>query len=225
MSEVQRILLVGASGLIGREVIARAVGREDLRLLALARRELDLPRGARMEVLLAPAEGWDEAIHAIAPDRVICALGTTQRKEGGDKEAFRAVDHDLVLQVARASKAAGATGFVVISSVGADVHSKNFYLRTKGEMERELMKIGIDRLDVLRPGLLLGQRRDDLRPLEKLGQLAAPLTNMFLTGERSKYRAIAASDVAAAALQCCREKARGRFAYQYDGIMRLVGRL
>ena len=98
MSDPLRVLLLGASGLVGRMVMEKAVGRTDLRLIALARREVPLPMGARMEMLLAPVEGWEEAIAALQPARVICALGTTIRKEGGDRAQFVSVDRDLVLR-------------------------------------------------------------------------------------------------------------------------------
>jgi len=225
MSDPQRVLLLGATGLVGRHVMERAVGREDVMLLALTRREIAMPEGARMEVLVAPREGWDEAIAVIAPDKIICALGTTIGKEGGDQEAFAAIDRDLVLRMAEAAKAADVQGFAVVSSVGANPRSENFYLRTKGEMEQRLLKTGIKRIDILRPGLLRGSRENDLRPLEGLARMASPLTNLFLTGDRRKYRAIHASDVASALLQASLEKAGGRFTHEYDAIQRLIAKL
>lgn len=224
MSEPRRVLLLGASGLVGQAVMRAAVGRTDMRLLAVARREVALPQGARMEVLVAPEEGWGEAVATAAPTHVICALGTTIRAAGGDREAFAAVDRDLVLRAAMHAKAAGARGFVTVSSVGADRTSKNFYLRTKGEMEAGLEKIGFARLDVLRPGLLRGRRSGDTRVLEALGRAIAPLANPLLGGRWRPYRAIRGSDVAIAALQATCEKAGGRFYHTHDEIMRMAGR-
>lgn len=224
MSEANRVLLLGASGLVGRAVMQAAVGRTDMRLMAIARREIPLPADARMEVLLAPVEGWDEAVATAAPTHVICALGTTIAKQDGDREAFSAIDHDLVLRMAMHAKAAGARGFVVVSSVGADRASSNFYLRTKGAMEADLEKIGFARLDVLRPGLLRGKRTGDVRVLEKLGMIAAPLVSPLMGGKWRPYRAIRAADVAMAALQATCEKAPGRFYHAYDDIRRLAGR-
>lgn len=178
-----------------------------------------------MEVHLAPVEGWAQEIAAIRPSRVICSLGTTIAKQGSDKAAFAAIDRDLVLDAARAAKAAGAGGFVVVSSIGADPAAKAFYLRTKGEMEAGLARIGFSRLDMLQPGLLRGARVEDSRPLERVGALLAPVADLALLGERRRYRSIRAADVAAAALQAVCEKAPGRFVEQHDQIMRLAHRL
>lgn len=219
-----RILVLGASGLVGQQVLSLAVGCPQVRLVAVARAEVPLPPGARMEVLLAPVEGWDRAIADAGASHVICALGTTIRQQGGDQQAFAAIDRDLVLRAAMHARAGGVQGFVAVSSVGASLASRNFYLRTKAEMEAGLEKIGFARLDVLRPGLLRGHRQGHARPLEQLGQIAAPLGNLVLHKDKRQYRAIRARDVAMAALQCTQEKARGRFVHDYDGLLRLAGR-
>ena len=220
MSEPLRIALVGASGLVGSEVIRLCVGREDVRLAAIARAELDLPPGARMEVFVAAPDKWGEVIEALRPTAIICALGTTWKKAGKDEAAFRAVDQELVLAVARAAKAHGVERFVTISSVGADPHTKAFYLRVKGETDRELAKIGLLRLDVLRPGLLRGKRAGERRIGERLAILASPLINPLLGGKWRAYRAIDVELVARAALQCALRPARGRFVHDNDAILR-----
>ena len=97
MSEVLRICLVGATGLTGTTLIHEAVGRLDLRIIGVTRREMPLPEGARMEMLLADPAQWPEAIAEARAQVLVCALGTTWRKSGQDEAAFRAVDHDLVL--------------------------------------------------------------------------------------------------------------------------------
>lgn len=219
MSEPPRIALFGGSGLVGSHVVRLCVGREDLRLAAVARSELTLPQGARMEVFVATPEKWGEVIEALRPTAVISALGTTWKKAGKDEAAFRAVDQELVLAVARAAKAHGVERFVSVSSVGADPHSKSFYLRVKGETDRELAKIGFGRLDVLRPGLLRGTRRE-MRPVEKLAMVASPLVNPMLVGGWRQYRAIAGETVARAALACALRPARGRFMHDNDAILR-----
>src|SRR3990167_7966953 len=201
MSEPKRLLLVGATGLVGTRVMEQCVGRTDVRLVALSRREAPMPRGARMEMLVADPAEWSQSVAAVAPEAVICALGTTWRKAGRDESAFRAVDHDLVLRVAEAARDAQVSNFVLVSSVGADPHSRSFYLRVKGEVEAAVRKLGLHRVDVLRPGLLRGPRAGDRRPGERLAILLSPLGGLFLHGDRRRYRSIDAKVVARAALQ------------------------
>jgi uncharacterized protein YbjT (DUF2867 family) len=139
-------------------------------------------------------------LEAVRPRALICALGTTWKKAGGNEAAFRAVDHDLVLATAQAAKAAGVPNMVLISAAGADAHSKAFYMRVKGEVEAAVSRIGFKRLDILHPGLLRGERASDRRLLERLGILAAPLIDPLLRGKRERFRSIDAALVAEAAL-------------------------
>lgn len=225
MSDPRRVLLVGATGLVGTRVMELCIGRADVRLIALTRREAPMPKGARMEMLVADPAEWDQAVKAVAPDAVICALGTTWRKAGEDETAFRAVDQDLVLTVARAARAADVHNFVFVSSVGASTASRSFYLRVKGEIETALRKLRFYRLDILRPGLLRGPRRSDRRLKERIAIILSPIANLFLGGSRRHLRAVDARLVARAALQAAKEKARGTFVHDYDALMRLERRL
>ena len=222
MSDVPRILLAGATGLIGTRVMESAVGRQDVRLVALTRREAPMPSGARMEMLVSDPQRWDEAVAQVAPAAAICALGTTWRKAGRDEAAFRAVDEELVLRFARAALTAGARNFVFVSSVSANPQAKAFYLRIKGQVEERLRKLGFQRLDILRPGLLRGPRSGERRLAERAGILVSPLANLLLQGARRPYRAIDGRIVARAALNCAGERARGTFVHEYDAIRRLA---
>lgn len=225
MSDPLRIALVGATGLIGSEVMKLCVGRQDVRLVAVARRESPLPQGARMEMFVADPSKWGEVFEAVEPIALICAVGTTWRKAGRDEEAFRSVDHDLVLETARAAKAAGIERLVAVSSTGADAMSKNRYLRTKGEVERELGRMRFKRLDILRPGLLKGHRIGDLRPLERLGSALSPLADLAMQGRYRAYRSIRAELVAKAALALAMRRAGGRFVHDNDALLRAAATL
>ncbi|WP_374406030.1 NAD(P)H-binding protein [Pelagerythrobacter sp.] len=220
MSEPLRIALAGATGLIGRTVIDLAIGRDDFRLTGLSRREVPLPDGVRMEMFVADPAQWGEVFEAVRPTALICALGTTWRQSGADEAAFRAVDHDLVLETARAAKAHGVERMVAVSSAGASLAAKTFYLRVKGEVERDLAKVGFKRLDVLRPGLLRGERGEERRPGERIGITVSPLTDLFLRGGMRQYRSIAARMVAEATLGLAMRKAAGKFSHDNDGIRR-----
>ena len=224
MSEPRRIVLVGATGLIGATQIERAVGRNRYRITAIARREAPLPAGARMALLVADPADWGQAIAAADADTIVIALGTTWRGSGRNEAVFRATDKDLVVACAQAAKTAGVKRCIVVSSVGAAASSRNFYLRVKGEVEDALAKLKFERLDILRPGLLRGSRAER-RPAEKLAMFATPLVDRLLHGGARKYRSVRATAMADAILHLAAEKPRGRFVHEHDAIMRAAAKL
>ncbi len=224
MSRPTRICLVGATGLVGSALIAACVGRRDVKLVAVSRREARLPKGARMEVLLAPTEGWEQAIAAASPDVLVIALGTTWRKAGKSEAAFRAVDEKLVLDCARWGLAAGAKQLIAVSSVGANRNARGFYLRVKGEVEEALGKIGYPRLDLLRPGLLIGPRKER-RLIEAAAQVLSPMADLFLRGKNARYRSIHAEVLAQTIIALTQQKARGRFVYEHGSLLRAIRRV
>lgn len=219
----RRLCLVGASGLVGQAVIAGSVGRTDLRVIGVARREVPLPEGAQLEVLVGETNQWPGLIAAAQAQVQVCTLGTT-RKAAGSDEAFRAVDYDLVLEVAKAARAAGIEHMILVSSVGADRASRNLYLHTKGDIEDAVHKLGFRRLDILRPGLLRGHREES-RPLESLAQVLNPVADaIMLHGRFSKYRSISVRRLAEVIFALSAEKTRGRFIHENDAMMRVLRR-
>lgn len=219
----RRLCLVGATGLVGSALIEAAVGRGDVRVIGVARRETPLPPGARMEMLLAEPAGWPDAIAAANASVLVCALGTTWRKAGRDEAAFRAVDHDLVLACARAAKAAGIGHMIVVSSVGANRASRHTYMRVKAEMEDAVMRVGLRRVDILRPGLLRGRRRER-RPAERLAMHLSPLVDPFLMRGLRQYRSIRVDTLVQSIFALAREKAGGRFVHDRDAMHYVIRR-
>jgi uncharacterized protein YbjT (DUF2867 family) len=215
-----RVALVGATGLVGRKVIEIASAGDEVRIVGIARREAPLPPGARMEMFVAEAHKWGDVLEAVRPRALICALGTTMKKAGGDAAAFRAVDHDLVLATAEAAKAAGVPNMVLVSAAGADARSKSFYMRTKGETEDAVSRVGFKRLDILHPGLLRGERQGDLRLAERAALIAAPLIDPLLSGKWERFRSVDAALVAEAALGLALRRAGGRFTHDNEAMRR-----
>ena len=163
------LLLVGATGLVGREVLRLALADPRVKhLTAPTRRPL-----AAHSHLTNPQADFD-ALQADAPwwkaDAVICTLGTTIKK-AGSKEVFHLIDHGYPLAVARLARAHGTSGFALVSSTGADPHARSFYLRSKGELERDLDSCGFPSLTLVRPSLI-GGRREESRPAERFAMLA-----------------------------------------------------
>jgi len=215
-------LIAGSSGLVGTLLIDVLLEAPDYgRVYALSRRPLQREH-ARLANRIVNFERLATDLKGFSCQDAYCCLGTTLHAAGSEA-AFRRVDFDTVLAFARAARAAQAQRFVVVSSVGADPASKNFYLRVKGETEKALEGIGFTSLDIMQPGLLLGSRAEQ-RPLEFAARLAMPLVNPFLRGPREVYRGIAARTVAEAMLGAARSGRRGVYRYTYPGLVTLAGR-
>ena len=213
-------LLAGASGLTGRLTLEALLSAPDVsRVIAVTRRPLGIEH-PRLANRIVQFERLESQLKGTLCDVALCCLGTTLRK-AGSQQRFRAVDVDAVLTFARAAKAANARRFVVMSSVGADPNARNFYLRTKGEMEEDLEGVGFESLDILQPSMLLAWRAE-MRPLELLGSALMPLAAPLLRGKYAPYRAISARAVAAAMLGASRSGRRGVQRYTYEGIQALA---
>lgn len=221
MSTTPRIALVaGASGLVGGLLVDALLEAPDYtRVFALTRRPLgrEHPKLANRIVVF---QRMAEQIKGLAAQDAFCCLGTT-RAEAGSDDAVRDVDVDAVLLFAQAARAAGATRFVVVSSVGASASAKQPYLRHKAEMEDAVSHLGFPSLDILQPSLLLGPRKQ-VRPLEFLGSIFAPLVNPLLSGSREQYRAIPAKTVAKGMVGAARRGTRGIYRYTYSAINQLA---
>ncbi len=215
-ADTKIILLAGASGLTGQRTLDALLEAADVgRVIAVSRRALGR-ENSRLANRIVKFDAIEAQLKGVTCDAALCCLGTTLR-QAGSREAFRAVDVGAVLAFARAAKQANARRFVVISAVGADPDSKNFYLRTKGEMEQELEALGFESLDILQPSLLIGWRAE-MRPLELLGVVLMPLVNPLLGGKYQEYRGLPVRTVGQAMLGATRSGRRGVQRYTYAGI-------
>lgn len=149
-------------------------------------------------------QNWKKAFPA---EIFFCCLGTTMKK-AGSKEAFRAIDFELVLQLARLAKQKGCRKFVGISSLGANKNSSNFYLKTKGEMEAAVAELGFESCIFVRPSILLGPRTEQ-RTGEKIGILLSKILNPLMAGPLKKYKGIASETVAKAMIELALEEKPG----------------
>ncbi|HEY1023311.1 MAG TPA: NAD(P)H-binding protein, partial [Flavisolibacter sp.] len=148
-------------------------------------------------------------------DVVFCAVGTTQKKVKGDKEVYRKVDYDIPLQAARFCAETGSQKFLLVSSVGANSKSNNFYLKLKGEVEDDIKLLPLKMIAIFRPSMLLGARKES-RPAEKIGQVIMPVFSFLLSGSWRKYKPIHARDVAAAMIRASLQHNEGIYLYEYN---------
>jgi uncharacterized protein YbjT (DUF2867 family) len=209
-------LLAGASGLVGAHALDALLDATDIaRVFAVTRRPLGREH-PRLANRIVQFDNMESQLKGITCQVAVCCLGTTL-SQAGSQEAFRRVDVDYVLAFARTAKAAQAQRFIVVSSAGADPQSKSFYLRTKGEMEEAVERVGFASLDILQPGPLLALR-SQMRPLELGALLVMPLVNPFLRGEREAFRGISPQTVGAAIVGATRSGRKGVQRYTYAGI-------
>jgi uncharacterized protein YbjT (DUF2867 family) len=212
-----RAVIAGASGLVGQEclrlllnryasvtsLVRKPTGRSHLRLVE---RRIDFDRIDTIEI--------PRGAH------VYSALGTTIKKAGSE-EAFRRVDFDYPKMLAARAAAAGAARFALVSSVGADKSSGNFYLRVKGELEEAIAQMPLDAALFFRPSFLIGDR-EEKRSGEAAGIVVARALSFALLGPLRKYRAIPAGTVAEAMVGAATDGLGGVHVYHYNEILRLA---
>lgn len=204
-----RAVVLGATGLVGSRLVALLSGDPDWTgVRVLVRRPL--PEALRLpgvDAVEAPPDTWGADPSLLRGDALFIALGTTRRK-AGSAAAFRAVDLELVTQVAVAGARVGVPRLLVVSSVGADPSSPFLYPRTKGEMEAAVSRLGVPSTVLLRPPLLLGARGEF-----RLGERAAALLlrplSPLLRGPLDSLRPVHAEGVARAMVHLARKAPEG----------------
>jgi uncharacterized protein YbjT (DUF2867 family) len=188
-------LLAGPTGLVGSELLKLLLADPGYReVRALSRRPLPIEH-AKLEVLITDYADVRKLGPGLGVDDVFCCLGTTLRT-AGSRAAFERVDYGMVLDLARATREAGAARFVVVSAAGTS-DSGAFYSRVKARMERDVATLGFPVVHIVRPSLLLGGRSEH-RPGESIAQKLSPLLAPLMRGPLLKYRPVQASEVAQA---------------------------
>lgn len=206
---IKTVALAGATGLVGRAILEGLLADVSVAVVhALGRRAPSLSHPK-----LTPHVVDFAAQSPLPPvDEVYMALGTTI-KAAGSQDAFRAVDFDANLSVARAALAAGARRAGLVSAMGADAKSRIFYNRVKGELEEALAQLPFEGLVMARPSLLVGDREALGQPARPAERVATAVSKLLGALVPSNYRPIAATDVARALLERV-PAARGRVVLQ-----------
>jgi len=193
--EMRSAIVVGATGLVGSYLIRLLCESEEyISVTALTRRKLEY----KHEKLVERIVNFDELAESDFDfaQEVFCCLGTTIKK-AGTKEQFEKVDVEYPLNVASLAKKRGIQHFIVISAMGANEKAFAYYSRVKGKLEKELIDLEMPRLSIVRPSLLVGDRKE-FRLGEKAGEFALNVINPLLVGPMKKARSIEASQVALA---------------------------
>ena len=190
-----KITLFGATGLIGNEILKLLENDSDFeKINVVSRRHLEL-KSKKSNLNIIDFKDFNSYLNVIdGSDVVLAAIGTTQSKVGFNKKKYREIDFDIISNTVRACKEKNVKHFSFVSSAGADINNKSFYLKLKGEIEKEVESKKLNSSTVYRPSLLLGSRKEN-RFGEKVAQILIPLISFLFP---DNYKPIKASDVAKA---------------------------
>lgn len=213
-------ILFGASGLVGGFCLRTLVDHPlYTRVMLFGRRQLPVLTRAKVSQRVADLKVLTADDFRGAQD-IFIALGTTIRKAGSQAE-FRRIDLELPLHLASEAAKAGVEQLVMVSSVGADPGSKNFYLRTKGELEQEIAKLSFRAIHIFRPSLLTGKRAE-FRFGEFAVMTIAPVLDLLTLGPWRRYHSVKANVVGRAMVAAAQQQTSGTQVYEYDEIARLA---
>ncbi len=211
-------LLVGASGLIGSQLLKKLLDSPYYKsVIVLARKPLGLMHPKLQEYIFDFENPDASMVHG---NDVFCCLGTTIKK-AGSKEAFQKVDLVYPIQIARLAKNNGAEKFLIVTAMGANSNSSIFYNQVKGKVEQELREIEYPTLHIFRPSLLLGERTER-RVGERIGAIFSNILNPFMVGSLRKFRAIDSGKVAAAMIANAKETKKGVFIHSSDELQKYI---
>jgi uncharacterized protein YbjT (DUF2867 family) len=207
-------VIAGATGLVGGHCLTALLATDKFTKVAAVGRRAPAQTHAKLQFIQGAMDTL--ALAPLAPTDAFCALGTTIRV-AGSQEAFRKVDFDIVVAFAKAAKAAGATRFVLVSSLGAAADSAVFYNRVKGEAEAAIKACGFTTTVVLRPSVLDGARPES-RPGERAAIFAGRLLAPLMVGPIRKYRPIAGKRVGECMMHEALHAAAGYWVLESDTI-------
>ena len=187
------VMVAGATGLVGREVLAALLADDSCKAVHALGRKAPGTQHPKLTAHVVDFARLPAKLPRV--DEAYITLGTTI-KVAGSRAAFRAIDFDAVVAVAKAALAAGATRLGIVSAMGADATSAVFYSRVKGEAEDALQALGFPSLVIARPSMLSGDRAALGQPGRPGEHFALPLMALFKPAIPANYRAVAARDVA-----------------------------
>jgi uncharacterized protein YbjT (DUF2867 family) len=213
-------LMIGSTGLIGSHLLELLLNSKDYeKVITFVKRDTGLqhPKLTQYIIDFDKPESYKEFITG---DDFFCTIGTTIKK-AGSKEAFRKVDFEYPRQFASFAIQNKVKQFLIISSLGADANSGNFYLKTKGEIEAFLRDSNFESVSVLQPSLLLGNRTE-FRLGEKIGAFFMKAFSFIFLGKLKKYKPIESNTVAKALLKVAQRNDKGFKKYESDTIQQIA---
>jgi uncharacterized protein YbjT (DUF2867 family) len=193
---MKKAIVFGATGFIGSHLVQELLSNPDYdQVVAVVRKKLNLEH-SKLKVLIGNLQTLPNLKGSIVADDVFIALGTT-RKLTPDRSQYYQIDHDYPLLAAKIAKENGAKAVFLVSAVGANANSKVFYVKTKGEVERDITALNYPYTHIFRPSMILGNRQED-RPMERVYIKIWNAINPLLFAKLNIYRGLKGEDIAKA---------------------------
>ena len=222
MMQAKKAVVIGATGLIGSQLINLLVEDGVFDEIILLVRKPFVTSLRKVRVIQVNFSDTNDIEKCMVPaDVLFCCIGTTQKKVNGDKIAYRKVDYDITVNVAKIARQKGCSNCMLVSSVGADVSSSNFYLQLKGQVEEAISALGMTTVGIFRPSILLGNRKE-FRLGELFGKAIFRFISPFFVGPLRKYKPISGKDVAKAMVAAAKQARSGILIYTYDEMKNLA---
>lgn len=209
-------IIIGSTGLTGGYLLAELIANPTYSKIIVLVRKASQQNNPKIKELVVDFNKLSDFKNKIIGDDVYCTIGTTIKK-AGSQEAFTKVDLEYPLSIAKIARENGANHFLLMSSLGANASSGNFYLKTKGTLENALRDLNFDSFSIFRPSILLGPRRE-FRLGEKIGIFFMQLFSFLLLGSLKKYRPIHVKQVAYAMVAAGEIGEKGIRVWESDGI-------
>ena len=215
-----KAIIAGASGLVGRILLDDLLQQADYEeVLILVRKELPV-KHKKLTQLVVDFDLLDEYTAQINGHALFCCLGSTLKKTP-DLAVYRKIDHDYPLQLAQIAAKNGVDQYHLVSSLGANAASSNFYTKMKGKTEDDIKKVGLPCLHIYEPSIISGKRNEH-RPNERIFNGLMRVIDPLLVGSLKKYRSIPATTIAMAMVKQSLIKNEGIFVHPSDKIKQLA---
>ncbi|MEO9004933.1 MAG: NAD(P)H-binding protein [Ginsengibacter sp.] len=215
-------VVIGATGLTGNLLVEELLKDNDFKTVrTLVRTPIDRNDPKLEQRVVNFNDQNDYAQKFGEGDIIFCCVGTTQKKVNKDEAAYTKVDYDIPVNAADIGIAKGFKQFLIVSAIGADETSSNFYLSLKGKTENRLKQFPFMSIGIFQPSILNGNRKES-RMGERFLQIILDLISFLLLGSLKKFRSIGANSVAKAMLQASKKQSPGIHYYRYSEMMHLV---
>ena len=216
-------IVFGSTGFVGSHLLSELLNSSDYEeVTAVARKGPNITH-PKLRTLLSDYNSLAGVKLEIAADEVFIALGTTRTNSPEEAEYYR-VDHDYPVLAARIAKERGAKSVFLVTAVGANPNSKFFYVRTKGETERDVIALNFEHTHIFRPSMIMGSRKEKRSLFEVALMKFWPAVNPLLTGRVDKYRGITGEDIAKAMMKSAQHQTETLKIYQWREMYDLLQR-